>query len=378
MTAQLTESLLGSLDPEFSSAIDVALDGREITEKELIRLLKAHDPEVLVLVAAADELRRRSVGDVVTFVVNRNINFTNECSLSCGFCAFSRRPGDPGAYLMPVEEVGQRAEEAQRAGATEVCVQGGISPSVGPDYYLSILREIKRRAPGIHVHAFSPQEVHHYASMRGVGVREALAELRDAGLDSMPGTAAEILDDRIRRVIAPRKISTHRWIEIVEEAHRMGIPTTATIMYGHVDGPENWATHMAIIRNIQKRTHGFTEFVLLPFVHQNTPIYRAGVARPGPTVIEDLVMHAAARIFLDSSIRNVQASWPKLGPKLSQLVLQAGANDVGGTLMEEHISSAAGAPYGNGMSVEELVSLIRSAGRRPAQRSTTYEILRYY
>jgi len=374
----LTESLLGSLDPEFSSAIDVALDGREITEKELIRLLKAHDPEVLVLVAAADELRRRSVGDVVTFVVNRNINFTNECSLSCGFCAFSRRPGDPGAYLMPVEEVGQRAEEAQRAGATEVCVQGGISPSVGPDYYLSILREIKRRAPGIHVHAFSPQEVHHYASMRGVGVREALAELRDAGLDSMPGTAAEILDDRIRRVIAPRKISTHRWIEIVEEAHRMGIPTTATIMYGHVDGPENWATHMAIIRNIQKRTHGFTEFVLLPFVHQNTPIYRAGVARPGPTVIEDLVMHAAARIFLDSSIRNVQASWPKLGPKLSQLVLQAGANDVGGTLMEEHISSAAGAPYGNGMSVEELVSLIRSAGRRPAQRSTTYEILRYY
>jgi 7,8-didemethyl-8-hydroxy-5-deazariboflavin synthase CofH subunit len=378
MTAQLTESLLGSLDPEFSSAINAALDGREIAEKELIRLLKARGPEVLALVAAADELRRRSVGDVVTFVVNRNINFTNECTLSCGFCAFSRRPGDPGAYLMPVEEVGRRAEEAQRAGATEVCVQGGISPSVGPDYYLSILHEIKRRAPGIHVHAFSPQEVHHYASMRGVGVREALAELRDAGLDSMPGTAAEILDDRIRRVIAPKKISTHRWIEIVEEAHRMRIPTTATIMYGHVDGPENWAKHMAIIRDIQKRTHGFTEFVLLPFVHQNTPIYRAGMARPGPTVIEDLVMHAAARIFLGGIIRNIQVSWPKLGPKLSQLMLQAGANDVGGTLMEEHISSAAGAPYGNGMSAEELVSLIRGAGRRPAQRSTTYEILRYY
>ncbi|MFP3282853.1 MAG: 5-amino-6-(D-ribitylamino)uracil--L-tyrosine 4-hydroxyphenyl transferase CofH [Nitrososphaeria archaeon] len=375
---QLTGGFLGSLDPEFSSAIDAALDGREISEEELIRLLRARGPEVHVLVAAADELRRRSVGDVATFVVNRNINFTNECTLSCGFCAFSRRPGDPETYLMSPEDVGRRAEEAQRAGATEVCVQGGISPSVGPEYYISILREIKRSAPGIHVHAFSPQEVHHYASMRGIGVREALAELRDAGLDSMPGTAAEILDDDVRRAIAPRKISTRRWVEIVEEAHRMGIPTTSTMMYGHVDGPENWARHMAIIREIQGRTRGFTEFVLLPFIHQNTPIYRAGMARPGPTGTEDLIVHAAARIFLGGSIGNIQVSWPKLGPKLSQLMLQAGANDVGGTLMEEHISSSAGAPYGDGMSVDELVNLIRGAGRRPAQRSTTYKILRYY
>ncbi|MGC8969523.1 MAG: 5-amino-6-(D-ribitylamino)uracil--L-tyrosine 4-hydroxyphenyl transferase CofH [Conexivisphaera sp.] len=328
--------------------------------------------------AVADELRRRTVGDVVTFVVNRNINFTNECTLACGFCAFSRRPGDPEAYVMDPAEVGRRAEEAQRAGATEVCLQGGVSPSIGPDYYVSVLREVKRRAPGIHVHAFSPQEVHHFAAMRGVSVREALSELRDAGLDSMPGTAAEILDDGVRRVIAPRKIPTARWVEIVEEAHRMGIPTTSTMMYGHVEGPEHWAKHMSIIRGIQRRTRGFTEFVLLPFVHRNAPIYRAGIARPGSSGIEDLVVHAASRIFLGGDLRNVQVSWPKLGPKLSQVMLGAGANDVGGTLMEEHISSSAGATFGEGMAPEELVRLIRGAGRRPAQRTTTYEIIRYY
>lgn len=373
-----SEGILRSLDPEFSGAINAALDGRDISEAELVRLLRARGPEVHALVEAADELRRRAVGDVVTFVVNRNINFTNECTLSCGFCAFSRRPGDPEVYAMSPEEVGRRAEEAQRAGATEVCVQGGISPSLGPEYYTSILREIKRRAPGIHVHAFSPQEVHYYASMRGIPVREALAELRDAGLDSMPGTAAEILDDDIRRIIAPRKISTRRWVEIVEEAHRMGIPTTSTMMYGHVEGPEHRARHLALLRDLQSRTHGFTEFVLLPFVHLNTPIYRSGVARPGSTGVEDLVVHAASRIFLNNHIRNIQVSWPKLGPKFSQVLLEAGANDMGGTLMEESISRSAGAPYGESMSPGEIVRLIRDAGRRPAQRDTTYGIIRYY
>ena len=374
----LSEGLLKSLDPEFSGAIDAALDGRDVSEAQLARLLRARGVEVHVLVEVADELRRRAVGDVVTFVVNRNINFTNECVLSCGFCAFSRRPGDPGAYLMSPEEVGRRAEEAQRAGATEVCIQGGISPSVDPDYYLSILREVKRRAPGIHIHAFSPQEVHYYASMRGIRVREALAELREAGLDSMPGTAAEILDDGVRRIIAPRKISTRRWVEIVEEAHRMGIPTTSTMMYGHVEGPEHRARHLALLREIQSRTRGFTEFVLLPFVHHNAPIYRSGVARPGSTGVEDLVVHAASRIFLNNYIRNIQVSWPKLGPKFSQVLLEAGANDMGGTLMEENISRSAGAAYGEYMSPDEMIRLIRDAGRRPAQRDTLYNIIRYY
>ena len=374
----LTEDLLRDLDPEFSSAITAAVDGKDISTGQLERLLEARGKEVHALVLAADFLREEQVGDTVTFVVNRNINFTNECIVQCGFCAFSRPPGHPEAYTLDVEEVARKAEEAQRLGATEVCVQGAINPKLGPDYYISILDGIKRRAPGIHVHAFSPEEIDHFARSSGLDVEEALKILREAGLDSMPGTAAEILDDDVRRVIAPRKIDTARWIEIVKKAHELGIPTTSTMMYGHVEKPIHKARHMTIIRDIQKETGGFTEFVLLPFVHWNTRIYRGGLARPGPTGVENVITHAAARLFLGRHVRNIQTSWPKLGPVTAQMMLYAGANDLGGTLMEENISRAAGAPYGEGLSAEELVRLIRDAGRRPAQRTTTYGMIRIY
>ncbi len=374
----LSERSLKDLDPSFSEAIDIALDGRELSVENLERLLSARGPEVHVLSSAADLLREEQVGDVVTFVVNRNINFTNECMVQCGFCAFSRPSGHPEAYTLSIEEIARKAKEARGMGATEVCVQGAINPRLGPDYYISILEEIKRRAPGIHIHAFSPEEIDYFTRSSGQDVEEALKTLREAGLDSIPGTAAEILDDDVRRVIAPRKIGTARWIEIVKTAHKLGIPTTSTIMYGHVEELKHKARHMAIIREIQKETGGFTEFVLLPFVHRNTRIYRSGLARPGPTGVENVITHAAARLFLGRYIRNIQTSWPKLGPATAQIMLYAGANDLGGTLMEENISRAAGAQYGEGLSIEELVRLIRDAGMRPAQRTTTYGIIRIY
>ncbi|RLF09736.1 MAG: 7,8-didemethyl-8-hydroxy-5-deazariboflavin synthase subunit CofH [Thermoprotei archaeon] len=374
----LLDKALKELDPLFSQAIDKAVSGRDISEEELVRLLEADSTETLILALAADYVRKLSVGDTVTFVVNRNINFTNECVIRCLFCAYSRPLGHSEGYTLSVEEVVERACEAWRAGATEVCIQGAINPKLPVDYYFEVLRGIKSKVPDIHIHAFSPQEVYSIARRMDVSYREVLKALREAGLDSMPGTAAEILDDEVRMIIAPNKIGVRDWIEIIKEAHKLGVPTTATMMYGHVDSSAHRARHMRIIRDIQAETKGFTEFVLLPYIYLKTELYRRGLARPGTSWIEDLKVHAAARLFLNNYIRNLQASWVKLGPKMAQLMLSAGANDLGGTLMEENISSAAGARYGTSMSVEEMVNLIKSIGRKAAQRSTTYEILRVF
>ncbi|MEM4575847.1 MAG: 5-amino-6-(D-ribitylamino)uracil--L-tyrosine 4-hydroxyphenyl transferase CofH [Candidatus Nezhaarchaeales archaeon] len=377
ISLRILEGALKSLDPEFSSIIEKALSEKAIDESEALRLLNSSYEEALVLALAADYVRKAYVGDLVTFVVNRNINFANECVMLCPFCAYSRPLGAPDGYLLSVDEVVSRAYEAWKKGATEVCIQGAINPRIPVNYYFDILKGIKEKVP-IHIHAFSPQEVHHIASRLGVSYRDALKMLREAGLDSMPGTAAEILDDDVRKVIAPRKILTNQWIEIIKEAHKLGIPTTATMMYGHIDNNEHRVKHMKVIREIQKETGGFTEFVLLPFVHYKTRLYREGVSRPGTTWLEDLKVHAVSRLFFLGYIRNIQVSWVKLGPKMAQMMLQAGANDVGGTLMEENISREAGSPYGTSMDILEIVKLIKEIGRIPAQRSTTYEIIKVY
>jgi FO synthase subunit 2 len=372
------ELSLKNLDPELSGALERALSGKAIDEDEALRLLDSSYEEALILALVADQARKASVGDVVTFVVNRNINFTNECIVRCLFCAYSRPLGSPDGYLLSIEEVVSKAYEAWKRGATEVCIQGAINPKVPADYYFKILRKIKEKVPQMHIHAFSPQEVHYIASRLGTTYRDALKALREAGLDSMPGTAAEILDDEVRKVIAPNKITTAQWVEIIKEAHRLGIPTTATMMYGHVDNNVHRVRHMKVVRDLQAETKGFTEFVLLPFVHYRTKLYREGLSRAGTSWLEDLKVHAVARLFFLGYIKNIQASWVKLGPKMAQMMLQAGANDVGGTLMEENISREAGSLYGSHMDVRELVELIKGIGRIPAQRTTTYEIVRVY
>jgi len=375
---KLLESSLKNLDPKFSRALEKALSGKAIDEDDALRLLSSSYYEALMLALAADYARKMYAGDVVTFVVNRNINFTNECIIRCLFCAYSRPLGSPDGYLLSVEEVVSKAYEAWRRGATEVCIQGAINPKVPADYYFEILKRIKEKVPQIHIHAFSPQEVHYIASRLGTTYRDTLKALREAGLDSMPGTAAEILDDDVRKVIAPNKITTDQWVEIIKEAHKLGIPTTATMMYGHVDDDAHRVRHMKIVRDLQMETKGFTEFVLLPFVHYRTRLYREGLSRAGTTWLEDLKVHAVARLFFLGYIKNIQVSWVKLGPKMTQMMLQAGANDIGGTLMEENISREAGSLYGSRMDVREMVELIKGIGRIPAQRTTTYEIIRFY
>lgn len=370
------ERMLFRADSRTCEILDRALSGKDILVSDAEHLLGVKGEEIKLLVLVADYLRQQSVGDVTTFVVNRNINFTNACTIGCGFCAFSEPPGR--GYVLSIEEIVKKAVEARKLGATEVCIQGAINPSLDPDYYFRMLREIKRAVPDIHIHAFSPQEIHHLATRLGVSYAEVLKMLKDEGLDSMPGTAAEILDDGVRRIIAPKKVPVKTWVEIIKTAHRLGIPTTSTMMYGHVEGNSHKARHLDVIRSIQKETSGFTEFVLLPFVHRNTRLYRSGRARPGSSGAEDLKVHAVSRIYLNNYIRNIQVSWVKLGPKYAQAMLLAGANDLGGTLMEENISRAAGAAQDGFLPVEYMVKLIREIGRVPAQRTTTYEIIKFY
>jgi len=372
------ERLVKDLDPEFTDIIDKALSGKDISEKDSVRLFEARNFEINILAMVADYLRWKTVGDIVTFVINRNINFTNECMINCAFCAYSKPLGHPEAYTLKINEIVKRALEAWKLGATEVCIQGAINPKLNPEFYLDILRSIKKVLPEIHIHAFSPQEIHYFATKMDVSYREALKMLKEAGLDSMPGTAAEILDDEVRKIICPNKINVKTWIKIIKTAHELGIPTTSTMMYGHVDTSEHKAKHLNIIREIQKETHGFTEFVPLSFIHYKTRLYTSGLARPGATGLEDLKVHAVSRIFLNNYIRNIQVSWVKLGPKYAQAILNAGANDFGGTLMEENISRAAGATSGTHLPVERIINIIRDAGRIPAQRTTIYEIVKIY
>jgi FO synthase subunit 2 len=337
--------------------------------------------DLQALTRAADELRRRQVGDVVTFVVNRNVNFTNVCIKHCTFCAFSRDHREEEGYLLPVPEVVRRAREAWDLGATEVCIQAGLPPKLDGRYYIDLCRAIKAEVPALHLHAFSPEEVLYGTVRSGLPVREYLGELKAAGLGTLPGTSAEILDQDIRDLIARGRITVRQWIEIVTTAHALGIRTTSTIMYGHVETPAHWVRHLALLRSIQKDTGGFTEFVPLSLIHTEAPMWAkrlvSGV-RPGATGAEVLVMHALARVMLGPSIPNIQASWVKEGPKLAQLLLDAGANDLGGTLINESISTSAGAAYGQLVPPAELKRLVRDAGRVPAQRDTLYAILRRY
>jgi FO synthase len=343
-----------------------------ISDEQALALFQAEGPDLDALARVADDLRREAVGDEVTFVVNRNINFTNVCYTGCRFCAFAQREVDPESYTLTLDEVADRAQEAWDAGASEVCMQGGLHPGLPGDFYFRLLDAVKARVPGIHVHAFSPMEVLNGAARLGITFREFLEECRSRGLGSIPGTAAEILDDDVRWVLTKGKLPADTWEEIVSTAHRLGIPSSSTIMYGHVDAPPHWVAHIRRLARIHDDTAGFTEFVPLPFVHQNAPIYLAGKARPGSTHEDDRRMHAVARILLDGRIPNVQVSWVKLGMEASKEMLRGGANDLGGTLMEETISRMAGAEWGIRKEPHELIEAIESIGRTPAQRTTTY------
>jgi len=366
------------LAAEVSEILCSAASGAELTFEQGLVLATAEGAELEVLVAAADRLRRETVGDAITYVVNRNINFTNVCFVGCSFCGFGRGPGASDAYSLSFEEVVRRAREAWDRGATEVCVQGGLPRDLDGFFYRDLLRAIKHAIPGMHVHAFSPMEIDYGVLKTGMPLRDYLQMMKDEGLGSIPGTAAEILDDRVRQELSPNKLPAARWVEIITTAHELGIPTTSTMMYGHVEEPAHWVRHMLLLRAIQKRTGGFTEFVPLGFIHENTRLYRHGGARPGAKREEHLRVHALARVLLHGAIKNLQVSWVKLGFETSLACLRAGANDFSGTLMEESISKAAGATFGEYVSPEEFRSRIRSIGRLPAERTTTYKIRRLF
>jgi FO synthase len=361
------------LDAEVRGVLRKAERHAPITDEEALTLFRAEGPALRALARVADDLRREAVGDTVTYVINRNINFTNVCYVGCRFCAFAQREADAESYTLTLSQVADRAEEAWRSGATEVCMQGGIHPDLPGSFYFDLLDAVKARVPDIHIHAFSPMEVMNGATRLGITFREFLQEARRRGLGSIPGTAAEILDDDVRWVLTKGKLPADTWEEIVSTAHAVGLRSSSTIMFGHVDAPPHWVFHLRRIARIQSRTGGFTEFVPLPFVHQNAPIYLAGKARAGATFEESVRMHAVARILLDGLIPNVQVSWVKLGIAASQAILQGGANDFGGTLMEETISRMAGAEWGIKLEPHELDDAIRAIGRVPAVRSTTYE-----
>jgi FO synthase len=355
--------------------IDRAAAGNRLSEPDIVRLFEADGPDVARIAAAADRLRAQTVGETVSYVVNRNINYTNICLYKCGFCAFSKgstKAMRGPAYRLDMAEVARRASEAQARGATEVCLQGGIHPDYDGETYLSVVRAVRDAAPGIHIHAFSPLEVTHGAETLGIALEEYLVRLRDAGLSTLPGTAAEILDDEVRVQICPDKVDTAGWLEVMRTAHRVGLRSTATIMFGHVDRYDHWARHLLRVRDLQAETGGFTEFVPLPFVHMEAPLWRKGLTRSGPSSREALLMHAVARLVLHPLIPNIQASWVKLGRDGVVAALNAGVNDLGGVLMDESITRAAGGANGQCCDAAEMAALAARAGRPIRQRTTLY------
>jgi 7,8-didemethyl-8-hydroxy-5-deazariboflavin synthase CofH subunit len=367
------------LGQDVRAALEVVLstqDGRSLSRDQALALANCGGDDLLGLLVAANELRAELSGNLVTYVVNRNINFTNICFVGCKFCAFSRGPREHDTYFLSLDQVAHKALEAWALGATEVCIQGGLPHGLPPFYYRDILQAVKKAVPKMHCHAFSPMEIVYGVELTGMPVADYLKMLRDNGLDTLPGTAAEILDDEVRTILSRNKLSTAQWQEVITTAHRLGIRSTSTLMYGHVETPEHWVNQLLMFRDIQRETGGFTEFVPLGFVHRNTLLFHQGIARSGPTLAEHLKIHALARILLAGSINNIQVSWVKLNRKLSQLCLQAGANDYGGTLMEENISREAGADAGQYTSPEDFHSLILEAGRIPAERNTTYSRIR--
>ncbi len=387
MTRELSNSELenfagldwNDIEPQMSLLVRGAIervlemqDGASLSLEEAFALADCEGDDLLGLLVAANMLRAELAGNIVTYVVNRNINFTNICFVGCKFCAFSRGPRESDTYFLTPEEVGKKAAEAWQLGATEVCIQGGLPHGLPAFYYRDILRAVKNVTPRMHIHAFSPMEIVFGVELTGMPLTDYLSMLRDNGLGTLPGTAAEILDDEIRHILSANKLSTAQWVEVIRTAHRCGIRTTSTLMYGHTETPAHWVRQMLLLREIQAETGGFTEFVPLGFVHQNTILFHQGLARSGPTLAEHLKVHALARLLFAGSINNIQVSWVKLNRKLSQLCLHAGANDYGGTLMEENISREAGATAGQYTSPEDFQAMILEMGRIPAERNTTY------
>ncbi|MGI0018471.1 MAG: 5-amino-6-(D-ribitylamino)uracil--L-tyrosine 4-hydroxyphenyl transferase CofH [Nitrosotalea sp.] len=381
MSTSPLESLFKDADPLVSDILNRALDEKEISVREATRLFYARGLDFHLVGMVADELRKRRVGDIVTYVVNRNINFTNVCIKQCGFCAFSRDFREEEGYFLPTDEIVRRAKEARALGATEVCVQAGLPPDMDADTYENICRAIKGQVGDIHIHGFSPEEVLYGATRSNTSIKEYLLRLKDAGVNSLPGTAAEILDQSMRDKISPGRISVNKWIEVIKTAHKIGIPSTSTIMFGHLESPEDRAKHMALIRDIQKETGGFTEFVPLNFIHTEAPMYKESLhsgIRNGADGPDVLLMHAVSRIMFNNYINNIQTSWVKEGAGMAQLVLSWGANDFGGTLINESISTAAGAEHGQLLKPKDIRQLIRQAGRIPAQRATSYKIIKTF
>ena len=375
------ESMLKEIDPVVSDILNQSLDSKNISIEEAVKLFHTKGTEMIMTTMVADMLRRTKVGDKVTYVINRNINFTNVCIKRCGFCAYSRDFRNDEGYFLPISEVVRRAEEASKLGATEICIQAGLPPQMDGLLYVDICKAIKKELPDIHIHAFSPEEVMYGCSRSGLSVKEYLSMLKEAGLGSLPGTAAEILDQDLRDLISPGRISVADWINVITTAHGLKIPTTSTIMYGHVETTDHKAKHLELIRSIQKQTGGFTEFVPLSFVHKEAPMYNHNLVNgisPGPTGQDVIKMHAVSRIMLNDFIDNIQVSWVKEGGKMSQLLLDAGVNDFGGTLINESISTSAGSEFGQLMKPKEIRSLITSAGRVPAQRNSVYGIIKVF
>jgi 7,8-didemethyl-8-hydroxy-5-deazariboflavin synthase CofH subunit len=366
------ERAIARAAPTVRPLLEAALERRELSVADCESLLGATGDDLVALVRTADTVRAADVGDEVTYVVNRNINFTNVCFVNCQFCAFKRQRWEADAYTHGLDVVLGKVDEAIRRGATEVCMQGGINPDMAPFTYRDILVAIKQRHPQLHVHAFSPMEIMYGARRTNLSYPEYIGLLRDGGLGSIPGTAAEILDDEVREILSHKKVDVRTWVEIITTAHRLGVPTTSTVMYGHVETAGHVARHMGLLRSIQQETGGFTEFVPLGFIWENTQLYRDGRVVPQPKGLRDLRIYAVSRLFFRGWIDNVQTSWVKLGHRLAQLSLRAGCNDFGGTLMEESISREAGADAGEYTSVEEIEALVRGVGRVPVQRTTLY------
>jgi FO synthase subunit 2 len=375
------DQLLSNVSPMTGAILDRALSGDEISLNEATRLFDAEGTDLLAMVAAADVLRARTVGDVVTYVINRNINFTNVCVKACGFCAFSRGHLAEEGYFLPIEEILRRAQEARELGATEVCIQAGLAPGMDGWHYVNLCRALKEGLPDLHIHGFSPEEVLYGSTLTGVSIREYLTALKEAGVGSLPGTSAEILVDEVRQQVSPGRIGTAQWINVIQTAHEVGIPTTSTIMYGHIETARHKATHLSVLRDIQKRTGGITEFVPLSFVYEEAPMFQRKPLpglRHGASGAEVMKMYAVSRLMLNRHIPNLQVSWVKEGPKLSQIALLAGANDFGGTLINESISTAAGAGYGQLMKPSQFRDMVREMGRIPAERTTTYQKIRVF
>ena len=375
------DSIIKNIDPIISDILNRVIDGNQILADEALELFNANGIELNMVVIVANALCKRKKREIVTYVINRNINFTNVCIKRCGFCAFSRDFREEEGYYLPLEEIVRRAKEAEKLGATEVCIQAGLPPRMDGMLYADICSAIKRELPNIHIHAFSPEEILYGAKRANTSIEEYLKILKDAGLGSIPGTAAEILDQEIRDKISPGRIGVEDWIKVVKCAHSMGINSTSTIMYGHIESTTHITKHLNILRDIQKETRGFTEFVPLSFVHNEAPMYNKNLIdgiRNGPTGVEVLKMHAIARIFLNDQIDNIQVSWVKEGPRMGQILLQAGANDFGGTLINESISTSAGASFGQLLKPKVIRNIIHNVGKIPAQRKSNYQIIKIF